>query len=61
MTNRQYTQADDLVRAKIAKAPLGKDVKSLKRFDISSGDALLSKRNLAALTRHFDDRMPWQR
>lgn len=61
MTNRQYTQADELVRAKITLLPLGKDVQGLKRFDVSSGDALLSKRNLAALTRHFDDRMPWQR
>jgi tRNA nucleotidyltransferase (CCA-adding enzyme) len=61
MTNRQYTQADELVRAKITILPLGKDVQGLKRFDVSSGDALLSKRNLAALTRHFDDRMPWQR
>lgn len=61
MTNRQYTQADDVVRAKITSVPLGKDVQGLKRFDVSSGDALLSKRNLGALTRHFDDRMPWQR
>jgi tRNA nucleotidyltransferase (CCA-adding enzyme) len=61
MTNRQYTRADELVRARISKVPLGKDVQGLKRFDVSSGDVLLSKRNLAALTRHFDDRMPWQR
>ncbi len=61
MTNRQYTRADELVKAKIAMMPLGKDVQGLKRFDVSSGDLLLSKRNLGALTRHFDDRMPWQR
>jgi len=61
MTNRKYTRADVLLKAKISDIPLGKDVKKLKKYEIESGSKLLSDENLDALTRHLDDRMPWQR
>lgn len=61
MTERQYERADDFVRAKIATLPLGKDVQKQGGFEVATGDALLDDRHLAALTHHFDDRMPWQR
>jgi len=61
MTNRKYTRADVLLKAKISDIPLGKDVKKLKKYEIESGSKLLSDENLEALTRHLDDRMPWQR
>ena len=61
MTERQYERADELVRAKIGSLPLGKDVQKQGKFKVQSGEKLLDKDHLAALTHHFDDRMPWQR
>jgi len=61
MTQRQWTRGDELVKSKLGEIPLGKDVKKLKQFTVESDDHLLSKEHLAALTNHFDDRMPWQR
>jgi tRNA nucleotidyltransferase (CCA-adding enzyme) len=61
MTEREYERADALVKAKLEAIPLGKDVMKQKSFDVQSADALLTSKHLAALTRHFDDGMPWQR
>lgn len=61
MASRQWTRADDLLRAKLKDIPLGKDIKKLKEFEIEGDDSLLVDSHLQALTRHFDDRMPWQR
>ncbi|OGS57252.1 MAG: CCA-adding enzyme [Euryarchaeota archaeon RBG_19FT_COMBO_56_21] len=61
MTERQFERADELIRAKIGSMPLGKDVQKQGKFEIISGERLLDKRHLAALTHHFDERMPWQR
>ncbi|OGS42496.1 MAG: CCA-adding enzyme [Euryarchaeota archaeon RBG_16_62_10] len=61
MTTREHDRADALVREKLAEIPLGKDVKKAGRFEIVSGQELLADRNLAALTHHFDERMPWKR
>lgn len=61
MASRQWTRADDLLKAKLKDIPLGKDIKKLKEFEIESGDDLLVDTHLRALTHHFDERMPWQR
>ena len=61
MTEREYERADALVKAKLEAIPLGKDVMKQKSFEVESADALLTNKHLAALTHHFDDRMPWQR
>lgn len=61
MARREYDRADELLRAKLNDIPLGKDVKKLRGHEIESGEALLSERHLAALTHHFDEKMPWQR
>ena len=54
-------RADDLLKARISQVPLGKDVKEQGKYVVDSGDELLTKKHLAALTRHFDERMPWER
>lgn len=61
MTEREFERADALVKAKLEAIPLGKDVMKQKSFEVESADALLADKHLAALTHHFDDRMPWQR
>lgn len=61
MVKRQFERADDLLRSKMAEVPLGKDVKKQGGLEIKSGEELLEQKHLAALTRHFDERMPWHR
>ncbi len=61
MAQREYEKADDLLKAKLHQIPLGKDVKKLDGLAIEADDDLLTKKNLASLTHHFDDRMPWER
>ena len=62
MTTRQWQRADALLNAKLGEIPLGKDIKKLGNFKVESDESLLKSQNhLAALTHHFDDRMPWQR
>jgi hypothetical protein len=61
MAQRQFVKADDLLRAKLGEIPLGKDVKKLDRIEVEADDDLLNTRHLAALTHHFDERMPWER
>ncbi len=61
MTERAFDRADDLVKENLRRVPLGKDVMRQKTLDVASGHDLLSKEHLAALTRHFDERMPWER
>ena len=61
MTERAFDRADDLVKAKLRNIPLGKDVMKQKSIEVSGGQKLLSEKHLPALTRHFDERMPWQR
>ncbi len=61
MAERQYTRADDLLKAQLKALPLGKDVKKQGDIALSSGQAVLVEEHLAALTHHFDERMPWQR
>ncbi len=61
IVKREFPRADDLLRAKIGSIPLGKDVKGLGTYNVQSGSELLSQEHLDALTRHFDERMPWER
>jgi len=61
MVERDYDRADALLSAKLGEIPLGKDVKAQGGFEIESGEQLLAERHLGALTRHFDERMPWER
>lgn len=61
MIERKHERADELVKAKLDDIPLGKDVKKLGKFRILSGSEVLAKEHLEALTKHFDERMPWQR
>ncbi len=58
---REFERADELVRAKLPSIPLGKDVKAQGKFEVRCGQELLSQEHLGALTRHFDERMPWER
>lgn len=59
--SRDYERADALLSARLKDIPLGKDVKEQGGFEIESGYRLLDERHLEALTRHFDERMPWER
>jgi tRNA nucleotidyltransferase (CCA-adding enzyme) len=61
MAQREFEEADDLLKAKLREIPLGKDVKKLRSLTVEADDTLLTERNLATLTHHFDDRMPWER
>jgi tRNA nucleotidyltransferase (CCA-adding enzyme) len=61
MVKREFERADDLLRAKMKDVPLGKDVKKQGGLEVMSGKELLGEKHLAALTHHFDERMPWQR
>ena len=61
MVKREFERADDLLRAKMKDVPLGKDVKRQGGLEVMSGKGLLGEKHLAALTHHFDERMPWQR
>ncbi|MEM2891125.1 MAG: CCA tRNA nucleotidyltransferase [Thermoplasmata archaeon] len=61
MVERDYDRADALLSAKLKDIPLGKDVKAQGGFEIESGEQLLAEKHLGALTRHFDERMPWER
>jgi len=61
MVKRQFERADDLLKSKMMDVPLGKDVKKQGGLEIGSDKDLLEGKHLAALTRHFDERMPWKR
>jgi tRNA nucleotidyltransferase (CCA-adding enzyme) len=58
---REFVRGDDLLKTKLSVVPLGKDVKEQGKFEIESGQELLDQKHLGALTRHFDERMPWER
>ncbi len=61
MVRRKHVRGDDLVRDELKGLTLGKDVRKAGPVEVHSGDALVETRHLAALTYHFDERMPWQR
>jgi tRNA nucleotidyltransferase (CCA-adding enzyme) len=61
LAQREFEKAEDLLKAKMTQIPLGKDVKKLDRLMVEADDELATEKNLAALTHHFDERMPWER
>lgn len=61
MVRRQHVRGDELVRSGLKALTLGKDVRKAGEVEVHSGEQLLDERHLAALTRHFDERMPWHR
>lgn len=61
VVERKHRRADELLRERISTVTLGKDVKNVRSFDIASGHELLSKRYARLLTRHLDERAPWER
>lgn len=61
MVRREHVRGDDLVRTGLRGLTLGKDVRKAGTIEIHSGAQLFEERHLAALTHHFDERMPWQR
>lgn len=61
IVDRQFVRADALLKAKLKDIPLGKDVKKHGGLEVVSGKKLLQEEHLAALSRHFDEQMPWQR
>lgn len=61
MTRREHERADDLLKSKVNELTLGKDLRKLDGIRVESGESLLADKRYAALTRHFDERMPWER
>ncbi|MCU0860010.1 MAG: CCA tRNA nucleotidyltransferase [Thermoplasmata archaeon] len=61
MVRREHVRGDGLVRSGLKALTLGKDVRKAGEVEVHSGEQLLDGRHLAALTHHFDERMPWQR
>ncbi|HUV61868.1 MAG TPA: CCA tRNA nucleotidyltransferase [Thermoplasmata archaeon] len=59
---REHPRADALLAEKISSLTLGKDIKKLRSFEVSSGRKLVDDRRYARiLTKHLDERMPWKR
>ena len=61
VVERQHRRADKLLRERVPSLTLGKDVRKIRSFDVVSGKELLSKRYARVLTKHLDERMPWER
>jgi len=59
---REHPRADAMLAEKIPSLTLGKDIKKLRSFEVSSGHKLVDDRRYARiLTKHLDERMPWER
>jgi tRNA nucleotidyltransferase (CCA-adding enzyme) len=58
---RGDTRAKDLLQAKLAKAALGNDLRSLEGMEVFSHGQLLRSGPLSALTDLLDKRAPWRR
>ena len=61
VARRDFVRGDELLNARMADLSLGKDIRMIEDLELDSGDSLLEEDLLAAMTRHFDDRMPWER
>ncbi|MCJ7607021.1 MAG: hypothetical protein MUO94_04145, partial [Thermoplasmata archaeon] len=61
VARRDFVRGDELLKARMADLSLGKDIRMIEDLELDSGDSLLEEDLLAAMTRHFDDRMPWER
>ncbi|HLE96386.1 MAG TPA: CCA tRNA nucleotidyltransferase [Candidatus Thermoplasmatota archaeon] len=60
---RPWRRADDLVRAELPKADLGKHLGPAARgaFEVVTGPAVVREDTALLLTRHLDRRRPWER
>jgi hypothetical protein len=58
---REHERAAELLKAKLKELTLGKDVRKVEPIVIENGDDVMSERHVAALTHHFDERLPWER
>ncbi|MDH3365963.1 MAG: CCA tRNA nucleotidyltransferase [Thermoplasmata archaeon] len=62
VVEREHRRADKLLMEKISSLTLGKDIKKLRSFEVSSGRGLADEKRYARLlTKHLDERMPWER
>jgi tRNA nucleotidyltransferase (CCA-adding enzyme) len=61
VVEREHRLADRLLKEEIKSLTLGKDIRKLREFEVVSGEALLSRRFAGALTKHLDERLPWER
>lgn len=61
VAKREYPTADGLLKEGLGGLSLGKDVKKVDDIRVLMGTEMLSKTHLAALTNHFDERVPWER
>ncbi len=61
IAKREVTNGDELIRREIRSLSLGKDVKKVAEFSVLTGPEMLGKDHIAALTEHFDTRVPWER
>ena len=61
VVEREHRRADRLLKASMNSLTLGKDVRKLREFIVASGDELSTRRYARVLTKHLDERMPWER
>ena len=61
VVERKHRRADDLLRDELRSLPLGKDIAKVRSMDVVSGRERLVKKHAKALTKHIDERMPWER
>ena len=61
VVEREHRRADSLLKQQIRSLTLGKDIRKLREFVVASGKELSTRRYARVLTKHLDDRMPWER
>jgi tRNA nucleotidyltransferase (CCA-adding enzyme) len=61
VVERRHRRADDLLREKLPTLALGKDIMKVQPMEVVSGRDALTSNHPRALTRHLDERMPWER
>jgi tRNA nucleotidyltransferase (CCA-adding enzyme) len=61
IAKREFVRADDLLRSELRQLSLGKDVKKVDDIMVLASPEILGDEHVAALTEHFDDRVPWER
>ena len=61
VVEREHRRADELLRNRIDSLTLGKDFRKVRESVIASGKELSTRRYARVLTRHLDERMPWER
>ncbi|UCE91120.1 MAG: CCA tRNA nucleotidyltransferase [Methanobacteriota archaeon] len=61
IVEREHRRADGLLREELPSLSLGKDLMKVLTIEVSSGRESLVGRHARALTKHLDERMPWER